>query len=93
MLPSPVISRTRTSAQEPNNAEAVKAWNNVSIAEPVPSREDLIINIYSPLQSGCGEKFIYMAGIAMIAVSPYSGSECVKRHRALPMKVHVSSTH
>ncbi|GFW13570.1 hypothetical protein TNCV_1210361 [Trichonephila clavipes] len=43
--------------------------------------------------SECGEKFIYTADIGLITFSLYIGSECVKRHRALTVKVHVSSTH
>ncbi|GFV79558.1 hypothetical protein TNCV_280091 [Trichonephila clavipes] len=47
----------------------------VSVADPVQSQEELIINIYSLLQL---EKFIYMVGIAVIASPPlYNGRECV----------------
>ncbi|GFV33466.1 hypothetical protein TNCV_2412241 [Trichonephila clavipes] len=48
-----------------------------------------IINIYLPLQSACGEKFIYTAGIAVIAFPPYGGSERIKHHRAL--STHLSN--
>ncbi|GFW81530.1 hypothetical protein TNCV_2882071 [Trichonephila clavipes] len=69
--------------------ESVGVWNDVSIANPVPSWEELIINIYSPLQSAWGEKFISTAGTAVITFFHYSGSERVERHRLLLVKVHV----
>ncbi|GFW96685.1 hypothetical protein TNCV_2847411 [Trichonephila clavipes] len=46
-----------------------------------------------PNWSAFGGKFIYIAGITVITFLPYDGSERVKLHRALPVKVHVSSTH
>ncbi|GFU30541.1 hypothetical protein TNCV_1687811 [Trichonephila clavipes] len=58
-------------------------WDDVLISNPVLSREESIININFPLQSACGEKFISTAGIALF---PYMGSKCVKRHPSLPMK-------
>ncbi|GFU74242.1 transposable element Tcb1 transposase [Trichonephila clavipes] len=51
-----------------------------------------IINIFSFLQSECGEN-LYIAGITVIASVPYGGDESLKRHRALRIKVHMSSTH
>ncbi|GFU98940.1 hypothetical protein TNCV_3381851 [Trichonephila clavipes] len=60
----------------------------VSITNAMLSREEMVISIYSPLQSECGGKSISSAGIAVIAFSSYSGSERVKRHRLLPMKVY-----
>ncbi|GFU94332.1 hypothetical protein TNCV_162621 [Trichonephila clavipes] len=52
-----------TSTQEPN---------------PVEALDELIINIYSPLQSASGEIF------------PFSVGERVKGHRLLPMEVSFS---
>ncbi|GFX24458.1 hypothetical protein TNCV_992731 [Trichonephila clavipes] len=63
---------------------------DVSIANPVLSQEEMIINIYSPFHSACGEKFIFRDGIAEIAFFLCSGSEGVEHHRSLLMKGYVS---
>ncbi|GFS76791.1 hypothetical protein TNCV_4423981 [Trichonephila clavipes] len=76
----------------PNPMEAQDV-DDVSIANPFLSREELIIKIYSLLQLVCGEKFIYTAGIVAIAFFSFSGSERVKRHRASTEGTQVSSTH
>ncbi|GFW51735.1 hypothetical protein TNCV_1186671 [Trichonephila clavipes] len=43
--------------------------------------------------SAYGGKRISRSGIAVITFSLYSRRECVKRHRVLPIMVHVSSTY
>ncbi|GFX31115.1 hypothetical protein TNCV_2026181 [Trichonephila clavipes] len=50
-------------------------WDYVSIIHPGLSREELIVNIYFPLQSASREKFISKAGSAVVAFSPNSSNE------------------
>ncbi|GFV52416.1 hypothetical protein TNCV_2771631 [Trichonephila clavipes] len=59
-------------------------WEDVSMANLVLSREDLMINIYPPLQTASGGKFISTTSIAVVAFSSYNGRERVKRNRSLP---------
>ncbi|GFX96211.1 hypothetical protein TNCV_2290991 [Trichonephila clavipes] len=51
----------------------------------------IYINTRTQSRSAFGEKFVSTAGIAVIAVLPYSGSERVKRHHALPLKTSWAS--
>ncbi|GFX27519.1 hypothetical protein TNCV_4995741 [Trichonephila clavipes] len=83
VLNVPTPSWDMTSTLEPYPVEE-RLLDDVSIINPVPSREELIVNIYSPLQSACGKKFISTAGI-----TDYIFSERVKCHRLLPMKILV----
>ncbi|GFV03085.1 hypothetical protein TNCV_471441 [Trichonephila clavipes] len=66
-IPSP--SRDMTSTQEPNPV-VLRGVGWCLNNKPVLSREERIIDIYSPLQSACGEKFISTVDIAVIAFSP-----------------------
>ncbi|GFY30239.1 hypothetical protein TNCV_3091461 [Trichonephila clavipes] len=66
-------------------------WYLNSQSRTIAEKADL--NIYSSLLSVFRKKFIRTTGIAVIAFSPYSGSGHVKRHRMVPLKAHVSSTH
>ncbi|GFY26706.1 hypothetical protein TNCV_2880341 [Trichonephila clavipes] len=67
--------------------------SSVPRAQNEPKSALLIICIYSPHQSASGETFIYPAGITVITFFLYNISERVKRHRVLPVKVSMSSTH
>ncbi|GFU59385.1 hypothetical protein TNCV_2299481 [Trichonephila clavipes] len=62
-------------------------WDDVSIVNPVLSWEKPIIDIYSPLQSACGEKILFTAGIPVMALSPCSVNGRAERHRVLPLKI------
>ncbi|GFU87396.1 hypothetical protein TNCV_2716811 [Trichonephila clavipes] len=65
-LPSLAPSWDIASTQDPNPLIAHKGYD-VSIANPMLSLEELIINIHFPLQSAYGEEFIYTAGVTDIA--------------------------
>ncbi|GFV48004.1 hypothetical protein TNCV_4150901 [Trichonephila clavipes] len=71
-----------TSTREPNPVKV----RGMELSNPMLSREVLIINMYSLLQSVCREKFISMAGTAVMAVFPNFGRDRVKRHRVLSIK-------
>ncbi|GFU56175.1 hypothetical protein TNCV_712341 [Trichonephila clavipes] len=63
--PSQLVFDIVPSTREPNRG--------ISISNPVLSREELIINIYSSLQLACGEEFISTTGISVIAFYSFTG--------------------
>ncbi|PRD31934.1 UNVERIFIED_CONTAM: hypothetical protein NCL1_21989 [Trichonephila clavipes] len=61
-------------------------WGDVSITNPVLSREGLSSTFILLFSRRLGKNYSYYWYFSVIAFFPYSGNERVKRHHVLPMK-------
>ncbi|GFT29389.1 hypothetical protein TNCV_757451 [Trichonephila clavipes] len=70
-----------------HNRLNVRLRDDVYIANPVLSREELSLILFTSF--GVWRKNIETSGIAVIFFFSYCSSKPAKRHRALPMKIHM----